>query len=60
MKVEIIKEGGFDVLSIQIPIHKRPSASGKTTVVASSNGNIPTTVQVDGKVVVVGLNAYIK
>jgi len=25
-----------------------------------NNGNIPTAVQVDGKVVVVGLNAYIK
>jgi hypothetical protein len=38
----------------------RPSASGKTLVVCSTHGNIATTAQVDGKPVVVGLNAYIK
>lgn len=37
-----------------------PSASGKTLVVASSHGNAPTEAKVDGKVVIVGLNAYIK
>ncbi len=47
-------------LVISIPIEKRPSSSGKTTIVASTNGNVPTTVQVDGKPVVLGLNAWIK
>ena len=37
-----------------------PSKSGKTMVVASTNGNITTTAQVDGKAVVIGLNAYYK
>lgn len=37
----------------------RPSASGKTLVVASSGGNQKTEAVVDGKAVVVGLNAYI-
>ena len=37
-----------------------PSASGKTLVVATTHGNQPTTVQVDGKPVIIGLNAYIK
>lgn len=37
-----------------------PSASGKTMVVASSRGNINTGVKVDGKDVILGLNAYIK
>jgi hypothetical protein len=60
MKAEIVKEGNVDCLQVTIPIVKRSSASGKTTVVASSNGNKPTTVVVDGKPVVVGLNAYIK
>lgn len=55
MKVEI-KEG---VLYIELPIHKQASKSGKTILVASSNGNKATTAQVDGKIVTVGLNAYI-
>lgn len=37
-----------------------PSASGKTLVVASSHGNQATTATVDGKPVIIGLNAYIK
>jgi hypothetical protein len=37
----------------------QPSASGKTLVVASSRGNQPTAATVDGKPVVIGLNAYI-
>lgn len=45
------------VLDLNAP---RPSASGKTLVVASSNGNQPTTATIDGKPVVIGVNAYIK
>ena len=57
MQVEI-KNGD---LVITIPMQKpAPSASGKTLVVASSRGNQPTSAQVDGKPVVVGLNAYIR
>lgn len=37
----------------------RPSASGKTLVIASTGGNQATSVVVNGKPVVVGLNAYI-
>lgn len=37
----------------------RPSASGKTLVVASTGGNQATAVVINGKPVVVGLNAYI-
>jgi len=59
MTTKIEKVNGIEVLTVSIPISKRPSASGKTTVVASSNGNKPTEVQVDGKPVIVGLNAYI-
>lgn len=48
-------------LVIRIPLTApRPSASGKTLVVASTNGNQTTSVMIDGKPVVVGLNAYIK
>ena len=37
-----------------------PSASGKTLVVASTHGNMATSAMIDGKPVIIGLNAYIK
>ena len=37
-----------------------PSASGKTLVVASTHGNKETDVMIDGKPVIIGLNAYIR
>ncbi len=48
-------------LVIEIPLNAAPvpSASGKTLVVASTHGNKVTGAQVNGKSVVVGLNAYI-
>ena len=36
-----------------------PSSSGKTLVIASTHGNKTTEAQLNGKNVVVGLNAYI-
>ena len=48
-------------LIITLPMQRpTPSASGKTLVVASSRGNQKTEVTVDGKPVIVGVNAYIK
>jgi hypothetical protein len=48
-------------LILELPLTKpTASSTGKTLSVASSHGNQPTTVQVDGKVVTVGVNAYIK
>ena len=44
-------------MDIQAPA---PSASGKTLVVASSHGNMATTATVDGKPVIIGVNAYIR
>jgi len=58
MKAEI-KNGKLTVeIDVQDP--PAPSASGKTLVVASSHGNKPTTAQVNGQPVIIGLNAYIK
>jgi hypothetical protein len=37
-----------------------PSASGKTLVVATTHGNMATECVVNGKKLVIGLNAYIK
>lgn len=48
-------------LVVTIPLNSpRPSASGKTLVVATSGGNVVTGAQVNGKNVTIGLNAYIK
>jgi len=56
MKAEI--ENGE--LIVRIPVQDpRPSKSGKTLVVASSNGNRATEAVVAGKPVTIGLNAYI-
>lgn len=48
-------------LVIRVPLNNPPvpSASGKTLVVASTRGNLKTAVEVDGKPVTIGLNAYI-
>ncbi len=45
------------VLDLEAP---RPSASGKTLVVASTRGNTTTDSEIDGKQVTVGVNAYIR
>jgi hypothetical protein len=48
-------------LHIEIDLEKpTPSSSGKTLVIASTRGNAVTTAMVDGKPVIIGLNAYIK
>jgi len=52
-----IKDGK---LIVEIPISPRTSKSGKSLVVASTGGNIPTTADYEGKPVIVGLNAYVK
>ena len=49
------------VLHLEIPLHApRPSATGKTLTVASTKGNQPTEATIDGKPVIVGVNAYIE
>jgi hypothetical protein len=57
MKVEIRDKKLFIEIDLEKPT---PSSSGKTLVVASTRGNAVTDVQVDGKPVIIGLNAYIK
>lgn len=57
MKVTIEK----NELVIRVPLQEpTPSSTGKTLVVASSHGNQKTDALVNGKPVIVGLNAYIK
>ncbi len=49
-------------LVIRIAMNEKPvrSVSGKTLVVCSTHGNIDTGIEVDGRKVFLGLNAYIK
>jgi hypothetical protein len=58
MKVEI--KG--NVLVIEIPFDKKGklSGSGKSLVHATTNGNKETEVEVGGKNLVLGINAYTK
>lgn len=53
-----LKDG---ILTIEIPANANPVASktGKSLVVASTQGNKATALIVNGKPVVIGLNAYI-
>jgi len=48
-------------LVVEIEMNQQPAISKtvKTLVVASSHGNKPTQAKVNGKNIVVGLNAYI-
>lgn len=57
IKVEVKGKQLIITADLQKPA---PSASGKTLVVASTHGNQPTEAVVNGKPVIVGLNAYIK
>ena len=52
-------EGNDLVIRVQLQ-EPTPSTSGKTLIVASSHGNQTTTAMVNGKPIIVGLNAYIK
>jgi hypothetical protein len=48
-------------VTIVMSLDKRiPSKSGKTLRVCSTEGNKPSDAKVDGKTVIVGVNAYIK
>jgi len=57
MTAEIRGKQLIITLDLQDP---KPSATGKTLVVASSRGNQPTTATINSKPVIVGVNAYIK
>ncbi|MCX6162275.1 MAG: hypothetical protein NTV87_13200 [Ignavibacteriae bacterium] len=59
MQMEAKIENGKLVIVIDLQ-EPTPSASGKTLVIATTHGNVVTECVVDGKPVVIGLNAYIK
>ncbi|MCX6173154.1 MAG: hypothetical protein NTZ27_00155 [Ignavibacteriales bacterium] len=57
--MEVKIENGKLIISIDLQ-EPTPSASGKTLVVATTHGNVATQCVIEGKNVVIGLNAYIK
>ena len=57
MNVKI--ENGELIIRIELQ-EPTPSVSGKTLVVATTHGNMVTSCVINGKNVVIGLNAYIK
>lgn len=58
MKVEI--KGKKLLIEIDLDEPRKPSASGKSIVVASTRGNKTTELIVDGQPLVVAVNAYVK
>lgn len=59
MQTEIKKIGGHDHLVITLPMERTVSASGKSIVIATTRGNQPTGLNIDGKPLTIGVNAYI-
>lgn len=61
-KKEMTIEETATELVITIPKQKpfKESKSGKSLVVATTHGNIPTSTIIDGKPLTIGVNAYIK
>ena len=57
--MEVKIENGKLIITIEMQ-EPAPSASGKTLVVATTHGNVTTQCLVEGKNLVIGLNAYIK
>lgn len=59
-KLTAVIEGEY--LVIRVPMNPKPvpSSTGKTLVVASSHGNKQTEVEIDGRPLVIGVNAYIQ
>jgi len=55
MEVKIEK----DKITVTLPISPRTSASGKSTVIASTGGNKASTATYQGKPVICGVNCYI-
>jgi len=60
MEMQVELKNNKLVITIDVNAKPTPSASGKTLVVASSHGNQQTTVTIDGKLLIVGVNAYIR
>lgn len=59
-QVNVSLDAKKKVLTITLPIEESISASGKSKVIASTRGNLVTSVMYEGKPLTIGVNAYIK
>lgn len=59
MAMNVEKKGKQIVITLDLH-EPRPSSTGKSFIVASTNGNQTTSVEVNGKPVIVGCSCYIK
>ena len=58
--MQVTEEKNQIVIRIDKNTKPTASGSGKTLQVASSHGNTPTSLQIDGSPLIVGVNCYIK
>ena len=58
--MQVEEKGGNLIITIPKNVKPIVSATGKTLQIATSHGNMPTSVLVDGQAVSVGVNAFIK
>ena len=61
MQIELKKQAMIqdNFLIIVMPISERPSSSGKSTLIATTNGNVVTNMEYKNKAVTLSVNAYI-
>lgn len=61
-KVEVKTEGKetFIIITAKVPKSPAKSKSGKSLLLASTEGNLNTGLKIGGKDLIVGLNAYTK
>ena len=57
--MQVTRKDGKLTIVIDEESELLPSSTGKTLVVASSHGNMPTGIQINGQVLRVGVNAFI-
>lgn len=61
MNVTIETIDGKEELVIRMPLgDRRLSSTGKSVLIATTGGNLQTSLEIDGKPLTVAVNAYIK
>ncbi len=60
VKLETVGKDVFAVIRAKIPKKPPESKSGKSKLLATSNGNLNTGLKYEGSDVILGLNLYIK
>jgi len=58
--VKVDEDKGLLIITVPILKPLKPSKTGKSLTVATTHGNRPTEAQVQGKPLIVGVNAYIR